>query len=383
MPNNKKLYRSYLQITLPNGERKKLSFSGKTEQEARKKRDQARIKYDAGLLTFSGKTTVEQYVKSFIKQFSLNKDDISRLQRYLVDNIGALRLEEVKAPNIRLCFSSLEGKSKSTISKTCGVINRIFETACADELIVKNPCRSVARPKAKEGGGRRALTETEEKLFLETLKERISDGKHASDIAFGISYACGLRPGEVRGLLRSNIYLDDNPRIKVTQACKDKTRTIGPPKTAAGIREVPIPEWFIPLLQSAINTNNIWVISSDDGRCISHQAYIRHWKRFYNQMKIKSGAKTYRNKIIFSPIGDDLDPYHLRHTYCTNLAYAHIPEVIAMRWMGHDDPNMVRTIYADSNNNKLLKQSVKDLNNYNPLRELSPVCNNSATLINK
>lgn len=362
MPTEKKLWRYYLTVTAADGSKRQLSFSSTDKKEAYRKRERARAEYDAGLLTFSGRTTVKRYAETFADQMHLCADDRSRLDRLVIAQIGGLRLDEVKAPSIRQCYALLEGKSKSTVTKGCALINRLFETAVADELILRNPCAKVPRPRPIETPGRRALTEQEEKIFLDLLRERVADGQHAYDIAWGIMYACGLRPGEVRALQRSHVKFGASPCIEVVQACKSKSTVIGPPKTAAGVRSVPIPEWFVPLLKQAMPKDSLFVVPCPDGECQTHQSLTRRWEWFYRAMQLRAGAKTYRNKIALSPIGSGLDPYCLRHTYCTNLAYARIPEVVAMRWMGHDDPNMVRKIYADADNAKLLRRAVDDLN---------------------
>ena len=371
MPAKKQLYRFYLTVTAADGSKHRIAYSSTDKKEARRKRDRARAEYDAGLLTFSGRTTVKQYADAFAEQMHLRPDDRSRLQRLLVEQIGGLKLDEIKAPNIRQCYALLEGKSRSTITKGCALINRLFETAVADELILRNPCARVQRPRAIETPGRRSLTEAEETVFLDLLRERVADGQHAYDIAWGLMYACGLRPGEVRALQRCHVQFGAAPCVEIVQACKNKSRTIGPPKTAAGSRSVPIPEWFVPLLRQAMSRDSIWVVPGPDGECLSHQALTNRWGWFYREMQLRAGARTYRNRITLSPIGSDLDPYCLRHTYCTNLAYARIPEVVAMRWMGHDDPDMVRRIYADADNAKLLRRAVEDLNAAAPSNKTS------------
>lgn len=361
MPNNKKLYRKYLTVTLTDGSKKQLQFYGKTEREANQKRERARIEYEAGALILGAKTTVADYAIVFNNELK-DQDNKSRLQRLIVDQIGYLKIEEVRAPHIRAIFHLLDGQSSSTITKGVSLVKKFFRQAIADGLIVRDPCINVPRPAAKESTGRRSMTEEEENLFLMLLNERITDGIHFYDIAWGLMYACGLRPGEVRALQHNNIFFGESPKIIVTQACKAKTKKIGAPKTAAGIREVPIPLWFLPLLEKGINKKSFFAVPSKDGECMNYQCMKRRWNLFYKAMQRQAGAKTYRNKIIVSPIGQDLDPYCLRHTYCTNLAFSGIPEVIAMRWMGHSDPNMIRKIYTDAANAKLVRSSIEKLN---------------------
>lgn len=371
MATEKKRYVEYLTVTLADGERKQLRFTSVKKKEAKAKRERALQEYQSGALVFNQKTTVAEYAQKWQDQMDLSADDRSRLKRNCLDLIGGMDITRVRATHIRDCYATVKGKSNSTISKTCGTIKRMFEAMCADGLIGRNPCTGVSRPSG-ETKARRAMNEVEESIFLSLLDERVRDGKHWYDIALGVTYACGLRPGEVRALPRSNIYLDvKEPFIRVTQACKHKTREIGPPKTKAGEREVPIPAWFVPLLKEAMQEkpDAFWLIPDSDGRCLSYQTYTRHWQYFYREMQRRAGAKTYRKRILVNPIGDDLTPYYLRHTYCTNLVYMRIPEVVAMRWMGHEDTDMVRKVYAHANNKKLLTQSVMDLNHYDPTQK--------------
>lgn len=364
----KQQFSAYLTIRLPNGEKQQKKFYGKTKKEAQRKRDRARAEYETGLLVLNSRTTVSEYAERWGKQAKLSTDMQRRLKNYCTEIIGSLEIGEVRPFHIRSCFGELEGKSASLISKTCGVINRMFKMAVVDGLILRNPCEDVERPRGP-AGKRRAMTEEEEKAFLEILKRRVTDGKHWYDIAFGITYACGLRPGEVRALTRTNVCMEEGKAsIKVTQACKGKTREIGPPKTEDGNRLVPIPDWFLPYLRQAIKDAppSLWVIPANDGKCLSYQTLTRRWEFFLREMQMAAGAKKYRNKIVVSPLGNDLTPYHLRHMYCTNLAYAGVSEVVAKTWMGHKDSKMIQEVYTDAKNTKLIRKAASQIKSFDP-----------------
>ena len=69
MPTKKKMYRAYLTVTLPNGEKKQMVFSStKSQKEADRKRDEAKWEYERGLLVFNGQTTVAQYAEKWQEQ---------------------------------------------------------------------------------------------------------------------------------------------------------------------------------------------------------------------------------------------------------------------------------------------------------------------------
>lgn len=59
------------------------------------------------------------------------------------------------------------------------------------------------------------------------------------------------------------------------------------------------------------------------------------------------GCETFRGEVI-PPyrVADDLTPYCLRHTYCTDLQTAGIPINIAKEWMGHSDISVTASIYT-------------------------------------
>lgn len=344
----KKLYRKSFIATLPDGSKKKVVFSStKSEKDAIRKRDAAKAQYLAGFMSFSGRTTVAEYAERFAAETKLSKDDQSRLRRLLVERIGGLRLEEVKPQHIRQCYAPLQGLSKSSIAKGCAMVKRFFDAAVSAEIIVKNPCSRVPRPEAKPFVKRRSMTEDEERRFLDAVRAKISHGEHTFVSAWLISYICGLRPGEVRALSPGEVVLDgDHPHVSVIAACKEKTRVIGPPKTKAGRREVPIPQQYVELLRPVVEGAGKYLFPSRDGGPIGHIKFTNLWKDFAANV----------------PLPPDLDLYCLRHTYCTNLAYAGIPEVVAMAWMGHDDPNMIRAVYADAANQKLIRRSVELLN---------------------
>lgn len=58
------------------------------------------------------------------------------------------------------------------------------------------------------------------------------------------------------------------------------------------------------------------------------------------------GATVYRNQIIRSVVADDLTPYCLRHTFCTDLQKAGVPINVAKELMGHADISTTANIYT-------------------------------------
>ena len=65
------------------------------------------------------------------------------------------------------------------------------------------------------------------------------------------------------------------------------------------------------------------------------------------------GAKVYRNQIIESKLSDDLTPYCLRHTFCTDLQKAGVPINVAKELMGHSDISVNANIFTHKDSGTL------------------------------
>lgn len=317
----------YLTVTLPDGTRKTMKYYGSTAKEAEMKRDEAKLLVKNGLISFNSKTpfvnVAQQYFKAYIKpsycahQYSMLWSMINRL---FIAQIGHVPISELKPSMIKMCCNELKGKSKSYISKTNMLLNGIFKMSMADGLISINPMLLIPNERG-QAGTRRALTAYERGIFFRVLP------KHEKGIAFALMIGCGLRPGEVRALTWSNI-IRNRRELSVIQAVKKQLKPnqsslqIGSPKTAAGIRTIPIPDLVYGMLEGMSKERSGYVIRTENGKPLTEQAFRRAWNSFYRLMQIEAGAELYRNKIqIFAEgIGRDLTPYYLRHTYATMLA---------------------------------------------------------------
>lgn len=157
---------------------------------------------------------------------------------------------------------------------------------------------------------------------------------------------CGLRPNECRALNWRHVDFDKK-QIHVEQAMKSKTKNIGKPKSDAGIRSIPIPDIFIPRLLAERNGPFEPVIVKAESKKRHDEHSMRNmWKNFKRELDISMGAKLRRNQIIISVVAEDLVPYCLRHTYCTDLEDKGVPINIAKYLMGHSSVELTSNIYT-------------------------------------
>lgn len=100
----------------------------------------------------------------------------------------------------------------------------------------------------------------------------------------------------------------------------------------------------------------------------------RMWEVFKKYVDVELGAKEVKIKpegkrkhttvIQDSVVADDLVPYCLRHTYCTDLQRAGVPINVAKDLMGHSDISVTANIYTHTTDDVLddAKAKINDAN---------------------
>ena len=82
------------------------------------------------------------------------------------------------------------------------------------------------------------------------------------------------------------------------------------------------------------------VCPTESGKFMYVKAFRRAWNSLVREMNIAMGCKVYRNQLLPPyPVGEDLVPYCLRHTYCTNLLKKSIDPRLTQYVMGHENPS--------------------------------------------
>ena len=198
-------------------------------------------------------------------------------------------------------------------------------------MVNENPAERLVMPKASDGT-RRALTDKERRYITELAET------HPSGLWIKIMLYCGLRPQETATLQWKNINFA-NKFITVNSASESLTNEIKTPKSVAGNRDIPIPEELLKSLLEAKGKPFEYILTQrTTGNRHTKSSMRCLWSSFKRDLNIAMGVKVYRNELIppFA-VADDLVPYNLRHTYCTDLQDAGVPINIARELMGHED----------------------------------------------
>ena len=124
-----------------------------------------------------------------------------------------------------------------------GLLKSIMKDAVDDGLIATNPCRVKA-------GSQKTRAREIEVLSVQQLTDYLAAVPETRRVPLLLAGWCGLRSGEARALRVRDLDLDAGV-VHVRQAVVRPTGQplIGPPKTAAGIRDVTIPPHLLPALR--------------------------------------------------------------------------------------------------------------------------------------
>lgn len=253
---------------------------------------------------------------------------INRLENCILSQIGNMKVNQVRRVHCQQCLNAQEGNSKYQIKQTEQMLHFIFSQAILDDLIIKDPSLGIVEPKGTKQT-RRSFTSEEQDVFL---KVALDNPKFK---VFLLSFFCGCRPEEARNVKGEDIYLDnDIPMIHIRGT-----------KSANADRIVPLDTRLYDRIKSTAKADLI--APNMAGNHHNQNTYKRAWDNLCREMNIGLGCKVYRNRLIEPlPLADDLSPYCLRHTYCTNLQKAGVPLTVAQKLMGHSTITLTADIYT-------------------------------------
>jgi integrase len=337
---------------------KKYEATGKTEREAMMKLMDKLAAAKRGEDTVGGSMTVDAWYKQWFKTYKQPKGLTAKSLRmydslyssYIKPAIGSLKMEEVRDIHLQRILNGQAGMSESHVKKLRMVLQEMFKRARQSRIIQYDPADLLELPSTTKGQ-RRSITDDERKAILEVAET------HRSGLWILTLLYTGMRPGETAALKWADVDFEQNEiHVHAARESGSSGRIKGP-KTASGVRDIPIHSELLPKLQSARKAVKArptdYVFKTAAGNRQNENSLRRLWTGFKRDLDIYMGAETYRNKIIKSVVADDLVPYCLRHTFCTDLEKAGVPINIAKELMGHSDITMTANIYTHKDSETL------------------------------
>lgn len=325
---------------------KKYEATGKTELEALTKLADKLAAAKRGEESIGGSMAVDAWFREWLSTYKEPKGLTAKslgmyrekYNGYIKPRIGRMKLKDVKDTHLQKIMNEQAGMSSSHAKKVRMVMQEMFKRARQSRLIAYDPAELLELPATTEGR-RRSITEEERKAILEVAKTSRS-GLWILTLLY-----TGMRPGETAALTWADVDFINN-EIHVHVAKESGSGAIKGPKTASGVRDIPIHSQLRPLLLKAKREPFSPVFLTEAGNRHNENSLRRLWTGFRRELDIHMGAKVKRNKIIESVLAEDLTPYCLRHTFCTDLQRAGVPLNVAKELMGHADIQTTANIYT-------------------------------------
>lgn len=340
-------------------EGRRYEVKGKTESEALEKLAELKAALKRGEKVVGASSTVDRWFQEWLdlykKPAGLTAKSLGmyseKYQNYIKPAIGPMKLKDVKEVHLQRILNDQAGKSYSHVSKIRLVLQEMFSKARKTRLIVYDPSEDLRLP-AVTRGSNRSITQEERKHILQ-LAETHRSGLWVLTILYS-----GMRPGETAALLWKDVDFESN-EIHVTKAMESGSGRIKETKTAAGMRDIPMHMELRKRLLAVKGEPGQPVFPTGSGGPQNHKSLQRLWSSFARDLDIHMGAKVYRNKIVESALAEDLTPYCLRHTFCTDLQRAGVPINVAKELMGHSDISVTANIYTHKDMDVLHDSIVK------------------------
>ena len=354
-------------------------FLGKTETEAKRKRDNYRFECEKGIKIEKEVTVFDlasewlPVAKASASQTTYNQ--YATIMEKLTGVIGDKLVSTVSPADIKKVWLEYVGKSQSYINKANFLYKSFFQFAMENKYCGLNPVTSQsAKPHKGTRGTHRALTK-EEITLIETVPHRVRP-------AAMFMLKAGLRRGEVLALRKSDI-VDD--RIMVTKAIRfvNNRPVIDRTKNESSEREVPL----FATLKPVYDELEDYVLPDDNGGICSETAFVRAWesylsdlsasvngcqKRWYHLTKqwkeehpqeyihyleLKAKGKTDEAEAYRLTGWKEISfrPHDLRHTFVTVGRDKGVDTKTMMSWCGHSSERMILEIYDHVTEERLKK----------------------------
>lgn len=228
-------------------------------------------------------------------------------------------LSDISAKDIEGYVNTLKKKNyaKKTVKMRLLVVNLIFKWAIINNRCAVNPCFNITLPKNLSQTKREGISEDD----MRKINENVSTSDDCLFAAFVLN--TGLRRGEALALDDQDIK-DGKVRVnKTLEWIGNVPQLKTHPKTDAGNRDVPLPDF----IAAALKGRKGILFPGIDGY-MHNAAVTRMVERYQKQIDVSA------------------TPHQLRHGYATILYNAGVDVKTAQRWMGHANIQTTLDIYT-------------------------------------
>lgn len=423
LASGKIVYEYRFEIASVNGKRKWQTKSGfATKKEAKEAGWLAQQVYEnTGRIQKMADMSYEDFLNEWIdKDIRLScKEEtangyLKRIRLYIKPALGSYRLKSITRENLQAFINDLynKGFSVNSISSIKGILTKSFGYAVDEHYLMASPAVRLIIPRKMQP---KVQTTSEPHVYIPDdvmikIFERFPEGTSAY-IPLMLGYRCGLRLGEIFGLVWEDVDLDNKlltvnrqvqwkssgiskaEQIEMMKNGKksedgywyfsspkyDSYRTITIDDELCGIlvheknrqlkAEVYYDEYYIKYYSKyrlnfdGINSSKYNIPQNRIGTDITenriHLVTIREDGSFINPRVMNNVSSVIHNKLNFP----EYDTHSLRHTHATMLMENGVDLMYIKNRLGHKDISMTMNIYTNHMTDKLKKNNDDRMNN--------------------
>jgi integrase len=291
--------------------------------------------------------TVLDMLKGTIKDNSWALHYKNTIENHLIPYFKSKKVYDIKQIDIQIFFNKLKSKySLETLKKFKMVLNKIFELAIQNDIIIKNPCANIKVISSKKQIEKQTYTEEQCGLVLQYALTH----RYGLDVILMLLY--GVTRSELLGLQWDDF--DKNEKtLHIQHGVTDtpnaetgKTEVIvGDTKNQFRNRIIPISADVVDLLKNRKKQAKVkseYIFCNNKGNVQSP----RTWSRRHYDVFMRDMHNYYAEQGIEIP---KLHPHELRHTRATLWVNKGLNLYAIANVLGHSDLKMLRKRYAHEN----------------------------------
>jgi len=250
-----------------------------------------------------------------------------------VDHFGAFQVTQIKPKDIQsFLFDFSAGHAMKTVKTQLLILNLFFTWCVVNGYVDSNPAQSVSVPKG--------LPHTSREMPSDDVLIKIESSVL---IPFGLFpyflLYTGCRLGEALAIQQKDIDRKNN-LISITKSVYwvSNVPHVKEPKTASGVRQVPLLPQLQAILPSGPSDSYLFSVNGSDP--LKKSEYQKKW---HDYLKLS---------------GISVTPHQLRHAYATILYDAGVDRLDAQHLLGHSDSSVTEKIYThirESHKQKVFK----------------------------
>lgn len=271
----------------------------------------------------TGKATVAEWAAAWRKGLQvrpLTLESYDAVTTHIVATIGTVRLTDLRPSHVEGMAARLqsEGLDGNTVLTVIRILGSMLKAAVRDGLIPANPVTVARKPKRRRPKIDPYTPAELTRIIAAALADPLTR-------VIAVMAGTGCRGGEAMALTCG----DFDPAAGTLSINKTYSNgNLGPPKSAQGVRVIPVPPVLLPALRAAVAGRK-----PTDPLCPNHHGkrprqVVRQWRRVVTRAGVP-----YRNA------------HQLRHACASAIIAAGVPIPDAARYLG-DRPETVLACYA-------------------------------------